>query len=345
MREVLAGDELDFSGVRVRVSHAEHDERRAGSKVRAAPVGYALLGSCRAFFAGDTDVFPGLEHIVSDLDLALIPIWGWGASLGTGHLDPTRAAEAVALLRPRVAVPIHWGTFRPLHRGSRAPLSARSGGRVRGRRARAGARGRDPRAGSRANPSQCSHESSAVGGFGTKRLVRSLQTGRVLPALFVTMVGLIFAFAAIMRIVDSESFPTYGTALWWSVSTVTTVGYGDVVPKQPFGRLVAGVLMVLGFAFLSLVTGTIASALVSRYKMDTESDPLVDAIDRLERTDRRAREARRLGAHGLGVRVRQTTYLDQLEPERLHAVEHSVQRGLVDDLPVEHRLDRLHVGL
>ena len=65
---------------------------------------------------------PGLEDIVSDLDLALIPIWGWGASLGTGHLDPTRAAEAVALLRPRVAVPIHWGTFRPVHRRSRAPF-------------------------------------------------------------------------------------------------------------------------------------------------------------------------------------------------------------------------------
>jgi len=122
VREVLAGDELDFSGVRVRVSHAEHDERRAASKTRAAPVGYALLGSCRAFFAGDTDVFPGLEHLVSKLDLALIPIWGWGASLGTGHLDPVRAAEAVALLRPRVAVPIHWGTFRPLHRGARAPF-------------------------------------------------------------------------------------------------------------------------------------------------------------------------------------------------------------------------------
>jgi voltage-gated potassium channel len=97
------------------------------------------------------------------------------------------------------------------------------------------------------------------------------------------MVGLIFAFAAVMRIVDSESFPTYGTALWWSVSTVTTVGYGDVVPQQPLGRLVAGVLMVLGFAFLSLVTGTIASALVSRYNIDNQSTALVDAIDRLER--------------------------------------------------------------
>jgi voltage-gated potassium channel len=120
-------------------------------------------------------------------------------------------------------------------------------------------------------------------GFGTRRLVRGLQTGRVLPALFVTMIGLIFVFAAIMRIADSESFPTYGTALWWAASTVTTVGYGDVVPKEPFGRLVAGALMVLGFAFLSLVTGTIASALVSRYRADQEASAVVDAIDRLER--------------------------------------------------------------
>jgi voltage-gated potassium channel Kch len=122
-----------------------------------------------------------------------------------------------------------------------------------------------------------------LGNFGTKRLVRGLQTGRVLPALFVTMIGLIFAFAAIMRVVDPESFQTFGTALWWSASTVTTVGYGDVVPKEPFGRFVAGILMVLGFAFLSLVTGTIASALVSRYKVDGESDPVIEAIDRLER--------------------------------------------------------------
>jgi voltage-gated potassium channel len=97
------------------------------------------------------------------------------------------------------------------------------------------------------------------------------------------MIGLIFAFAAIMRIVDPKSFQTFGTALWWSASTVTTVGYGDVVPKEPFGRFVAGILMVLGFAFLSLVTGTIASALVSRYNVDKESDPVAQAIDRLER--------------------------------------------------------------
>jgi L-ascorbate metabolism protein UlaG (beta-lactamase superfamily) len=120
VREVLAGDELEVSGLRIRVSHAEHDERRRGSAIRAAPVGYALLGSANVFFAGDTDVFPGLGHIVSDLHLALVPIWGWGANLGSGHLDPQSAADAVALLRPRVVVPIHWGTFRPLHNRARA---------------------------------------------------------------------------------------------------------------------------------------------------------------------------------------------------------------------------------
>jgi L-ascorbate metabolism protein UlaG (beta-lactamase superfamily) len=40
-------------------------------------------------------------------------VWGWGPSLGSGHLDPERAAEALALLRPRLAVPIHWGTLFP----------------------------------------------------------------------------------------------------------------------------------------------------------------------------------------------------------------------------------------
>ena len=45
------------------------------------------------------------------LDLALVPIWGWGSRLGPGHLDPLRAAQALELLAPRTAVPIHWGTY------------------------------------------------------------------------------------------------------------------------------------------------------------------------------------------------------------------------------------------
>ena len=67
------------------------------------------------YFAGDTDLFDDLAAI-GPLDLALVPVAGWGAKVGPGHLDPERAAEAVRLLKPKIAVPIHWGTFAPMHR-------------------------------------------------------------------------------------------------------------------------------------------------------------------------------------------------------------------------------------
>jgi L-ascorbate metabolism protein UlaG (beta-lactamase superfamily) len=55
-----------------------------------------------------------MERLAGGLDVALLPVWGWGPSLGAGHLDPERAARAAALLAPRIAIPIHWGTFFPL---------------------------------------------------------------------------------------------------------------------------------------------------------------------------------------------------------------------------------------
>jgi len=122
VHEVEEGDELTFGEVTVRATHAVHEGKRAGGRAEGPALGYALGGkSLRVYFAGDTDLFPEMEGLVPDLDLALIPIWGWGPSLGRGlHLGPARAAEAVRLLQPRIAVPIHWGTYRPLHRGSKA---------------------------------------------------------------------------------------------------------------------------------------------------------------------------------------------------------------------------------
>lgn len=118
--EVEVGDELQFGAVTVRVTHAEHEGGRP-PRAEGPALGYALLGSRRIYFAGDTDLFPGMDGLIPDLDLALIPIWGWGATLGRGkHLDPERAAEAIRRLRPRLAVPIHWGTYRPFHRSVRA---------------------------------------------------------------------------------------------------------------------------------------------------------------------------------------------------------------------------------
>ena len=118
--EIDEGESVSFGPVEVLATHAEHDERRRLGKVRGAALGYAMSGSHRIYFAGDTSLFPEMDGLVPDLDVALIPIWGWGPTLGSGeHLDPAGAAEAVKMLRPRLAVPIHWGTYRPLHHGVR----------------------------------------------------------------------------------------------------------------------------------------------------------------------------------------------------------------------------------
>ena len=96
--------------MRVEATFAAHDGSRPPYPARAPAIGYAVLGSRRIYFAGDTNLFPEMDGLVPDLDLALIPIWGWGPSLGRGeHLDPEGAAEAIALLHPATAVPIHSG--------------------------------------------------------------------------------------------------------------------------------------------------------------------------------------------------------------------------------------------
>lgn len=128
VREVEEGDSVELSGVRVRAVRAEHDDRRGPfGGPRAQPLGYVVEGAARVYFAGDTDVFDSMSRIAGPqpLDVALLPVWGWGPSLGAGHMDPRRAAEAAALLRPRVAVPIHWGTLYPLalHRWRPQPLA------------------------------------------------------------------------------------------------------------------------------------------------------------------------------------------------------------------------------
>jgi L-ascorbate metabolism protein UlaG (beta-lactamase superfamily) len=113
VQEVEAGEAVEVGSVRVEAVHAEHDSARLFGKKTDA-LGYVVTGTKKLYFLGDTDLFPALAHVAPDADVALIPIWGWGPSLGTGHLDPRRAAEALALIRPRIAVPIHWGTYYPM---------------------------------------------------------------------------------------------------------------------------------------------------------------------------------------------------------------------------------------
>jgi L-ascorbate metabolism protein UlaG (beta-lactamase superfamily) len=118
VREVRAGERLEIGDVTVRAVPAWHDGRRRPGP--GAPEHDALgfvIGD--VWFAGDTDIDDGMRALRGQVDVALIPIWGWGTSLGPGHLDPEGAARAIALVEPRIAVPIHWGTFLPIGLGRR----------------------------------------------------------------------------------------------------------------------------------------------------------------------------------------------------------------------------------
>ncbi len=111
--EVGNGEAFDVGGVTVRAVPALHSGFRPPLGPTAPAVGYVIEGSERIYFAGDTDLFDGMAEL-GPIDLALLPVWGWGPTLGRGlHMDPLRAAHSLRRIRPRAAVPIHWGTYWP----------------------------------------------------------------------------------------------------------------------------------------------------------------------------------------------------------------------------------------
>ena len=112
--ELREGEETAVGPVTILATHADHEARRFPFGARTPSLGYLIRGTGRVYFAGDTEIFDAMSEIAPGLDVALLPIWGWGPRLGPGHLDPRRAAQALQLLRPRVAIPIHWGTYRRL---------------------------------------------------------------------------------------------------------------------------------------------------------------------------------------------------------------------------------------
>jgi L-ascorbate metabolism protein UlaG (beta-lactamase superfamily) len=109
--EMGVGDSLDVNGSTITAVFADHSGYRPPFGPKAAALGFVIQGPTRkVYYAGDTDIFPQMADFADPpLDLALLPVWGWGPNLGPGHLDPIEAARALALLDPRWAVPVHWG--------------------------------------------------------------------------------------------------------------------------------------------------------------------------------------------------------------------------------------------
>ena len=115
--EVSPGDRRTDGSVTIEVVHAEHSGFRPPFGPTGPALGFVVSdGVRRIYFAGDTAIHAGMAAL-GDLDVALVPVWGWGPTLRGGHMDPLVAAEALTLLRPRLAIPIHWGTYWPVALG------------------------------------------------------------------------------------------------------------------------------------------------------------------------------------------------------------------------------------
>jgi len=113
VEEIEEGESIDLGGVTVTATSADHSGRKLPWVPLVQELGFIVDGSHEIYFAGDTDLFEEMADIGQEIDLALLPVWGWGPTLGPGHMDPESAALSLLHLNPTAAIPIHWGTYCP----------------------------------------------------------------------------------------------------------------------------------------------------------------------------------------------------------------------------------------
>ena len=116
IESVAIGDSYQMGPVKLLAVPADHHGPGSTLTPISACAGFIIQGSSTVYFAGDTALFDGMEDLGNKhaIDLALLPVWGYGPNLRGDHMTPRDAAHSLMMLRPRMAVPIHWGTFRPV---------------------------------------------------------------------------------------------------------------------------------------------------------------------------------------------------------------------------------------
>jgi voltage-gated potassium channel len=137
-----------------------------------------------------------------------------------------------------------------------------------------------------------------------RRLTRFLQKPATIRAAGGVIVSIttitVIVSGVLIRVFDPSEFASIGDGLWWALQTVTTVGYGDIVPKHVSGRIIAALVMLEGIAFITVVTAVITSIFIERARRESDtlagqlSDHLQDTLasvdERLRRIEQRLGE-------------------------------------------------------
>jgi voltage-gated potassium channel Kch len=104
-----------------------------------------------------------------------------------------------------------------------------------------------------------------------ERTKRAVANRRVFPFLMLTTAALGLVAGFVVTLVDHKDFPTFGVGVWWAIVTLATVGYGDVVPHTPWGRVVGSIVIVIGVTFLSFLIATVTSYFVAAEEADASA--------------------------------------------------------------------------
>ena len=139
-------------------------------------------------------------------------------------------------------------------------------------------------------------------------------------------IAITVASAALMTVIDREDYPSLGSGLWWAVQTTTTVGYGDHVPTNAAGRVLAVLVMLFGIGFLTVITAAITSTFVARNARlldEPDEGPTAEQVREVDRRLERIEAALAGSSRGEHADASTAEQLSQLD-RRLERIEAAV---------------------